>query len=455
MYGFFADFPTFPNENQNLSFKFRRIRVVLKKTIYAVFFLFVFSLQFANAASGKTAAVDLEGDLFGAPYRIRVPATWNGTLLIYAHGYRDRADHPGEVDNRAADVAPSAALEPVLLAQGYALAGSAYKNNGWAVQEGIEDLKNLRAFFISSVGQPQSTILWGFSMGSVITFESMERYGSLYDGALAGCAVGAGSSRSWDASGDLALAYDKLFGMPASWGTPGDVRNDLDFETEVQPKLTTEVSNTANFPKFEFIRLVTGTPGRGITPPAPPNFYPNWVFTDMFFATEARAELERRARGPIVRNNNRNYSLTADEKAYLVTLGVPAPVIEGWLASLNTDRFIFAPYYSRYYLNLNSDYTGAIINPVLTLHTLYDPLVTVSQEHAYLDTVTAAGRTNLLYQTYTNGNGHCNFTGEQLVASVTAINTWVRTRTKPTAANFPTTLGFLPDSFVPPTLNQP
>jgi len=424
---------------------------VLKKTIYAVFFLLVFSLQFANAAR----SVNLAGNLRGAPYRIRVPANWNGTLLVYAHGYRDLADHPGEVDNRAADIAPSAALEPVMLAQGYALAGSAYRNNGWAVREGIEDLKNLTEFFNSRVGAPDRTILWGFSMGSVIGFESMERYDSLYDGALCGCAVGAGASQSWDSAGDLALAYDVLFGFPQRWGTPGDVRDDLDFESEVQPKLFSEVSTPANYPKFEFIRLVVGTPGRGINPPAPPAFYPNWIFTDMFFSTEARAELERRAFGPIVQNLNHFYNLTDAEKAYLVALGVPAPVIDNWLVTLNAGRTFFPPSYARDYLRQNADYTGRIKNPVLTLHTLYDPLVTVSQEREYAETVAAARRSRFLYQAYTNGNGHCNFTGEQLVISVNAINDWVKNRNRPTAANFPTALGFLPESFVPPPMNQP
>ena len=424
---------------------------MLKKLFFVASLILMFAVQFANA----TAPIEASGDIFGAPYRIRVPANWNGTLLVYAHGYRDRADHPGEVDNRAADVAPSAALEPVLLAQGYALAGSAYRNNGWAVKEGIEDIRNLTIYFNLRVARPQKTILWGFSMGSVVTLESMERYGFLYDGAMAGCSVGAGASQSWDSAGDLALAYDKLFGMPATWGTPGNVRDNLDFETEVQPKLVTEVSNPANFPKFEFIRLVTGTPGRGIVPPAPPNFYPGWVFTDMFFTTEARAELERRARGAVVQNLNRNYNLTAAEKAYLVSLGVPAPVIDGWLVTLNAGRNISAPFYSRDYLEDNADYEGKINNPILTLHTLYDPLVTVSQEREYLQTVTDARRTRYLYQAYTNGNGHCNFTGAQLVTSVNSINNWVRTRTKPTAANFPTALGFLPDTFVPPPMNQP
>lgn len=429
---------------------FRRIPLVLKKSIYTVFFLLLFSAQFAAAQ-----AVNLEGDLYGAPYRIRVPENWNGTLLVYAHGYRDRADHAGEVDNRAADLAPSAALEPVMLAQGYALAGSAYRNNGWAVEEGIEDLANLTLFFKFRVAAPQRTILWGFSMGSVIGFESMERFRLLYDGALCGCAVGAGASQSWDSAGDLALAYDKVFGMPATWGTPGDVRDDIDFETEVQPKLLAEVANPVNFPRFEFIRLVTGTPGRGIMPPAPPNFFPGWVFTDMFFSMEARAELERRAEGPVVQNLNRNYNLTADERAYLAALGVPAAQIDAWLAQMNGSRTISAPADSRSYVQEFADYTGKINAPVLTLHTLFDPLVTITQEREYLETVTAARRTRFLYQAYTTGNGHCNFTGEQLVASVAAIDNWVRNNQRPTVANFPYTLGFLFEGYVPPPMNQP
>ena len=81
-----------------------------------------------------------------------------------------------------------------------------------------------------------------------------------------------------------------MFGIPASWGTVGEVRNDIDFDTEVLAKLAPELGNVANFPKFEFIRLVAKNPGRGITPPPPPAFYPGWVLTDLFFLTEARAE---------------------------------------------------------------------------------------------------------------------------------------------------------------------
>jgi hypothetical protein len=250
------------------------------------------------------------------------------------------------------------------------------------------------------------------------------------------------------------LAYHTLFGIPASWGNFGDVRDDINFETEVAPKLFGEASNPANFPKFEFIRLVAGTPGRGITPPPPPAFYPGWLFTDMFFATEARSELERRAGGPIVQNLNRNYNLTAAEKAYLMALGVPSAVIDGWLLAMNGQRFVNAPEFSRNYLKQNADYSGKIRNPVLTMHTIIDPLVTVSQEREYAETVRNAARSRHLYQTYTNGNGHCNFTRNQVLTAVNAVNDWVITGIRPNATTFPASLDFVP-AFVPPPMNQP
>ncbi len=436
---------------------------MLKKLVFAFSLLLFFSVQFANAAR-QVGPIDVSGEINGAPYRIVVPANWNGTLLVYGHGYRDKADHPGEIDNRNPDIAPGGnaaqqqAFANQLLAQGYALSGSAYKDNGWAVEEGVQDLKNLVTHFRGTVGQPDRTILWAFSMGTVIGFKSMEQFGGIYDGALCACAVGAGATQSWDSAGDLALAYDTVFDMPATWGTFGDVRDDIDAESEVYPKLFGEVSNPANFAKFEFIRLVVGTPGRGIPvpppTPSPTSFYPNWIFTDMFFSMEARSELERRAGGPIVQNLNRDYNLTPAERGYLTALGVSPADIELWLATMNGSRYVDAPNYSRNYVERNANYSGKIKNPVLTMHTVIDPLVTVSQEREYAETVNNAGRGNLLFQTYTNGNGHCTFSGLQLLTAVNAINTWVKDGTKPTAATFPASFGFVP-GFVPPPMNQP
>jgi hypothetical protein len=305
------------------------------------------------------------------------------------------------------------------------------------------------------VARPDHTILWAVSLGTVVAFDSIEHFKGIYDGALCLCAVGAGATRTFDSAADLALAYDVVFGMPTAWGTPGDVRNDIDFETEVFPKLLAEVGNPLNFPKFEFLRLVLGTPGRGITPPPPPAFYPGWLFTDMFYVTEARAELERRAGGHFVQNENHTYTLSPQERAYLNALGLPNAVLDALLAQMNARTNIKAEPAPRNYVEHYADYTGRIKRPVLTMHTIIDPLIVVTQESAYAETVASAkGHHAPLFQTYTNGNGHCAFTGPQMLTAVAAINNWIVNGTAPTAATFPAALGFVPN-FVPPPFPQP
>ena len=399
------------------------------------------------AVPAATAApTTLTGELDGAPYTIVVPDNWNGTLVVHAHGYRDRADHPGEVDDRSAPATPNPALEPFLLAQGYALAGSAYKTNGWAVQDGIVDTRALVSYFRDTVGTPSRTLLWGFSMGSLVTLALAEQTAGHFDGYLAACAVAAGAPRAWDGAVATSLAYKAAFGWNDAWGTVGDVRDDLDFDTEVVPKMIGEITNPVNFGKFEFIRLVTGAAPLAFPAPA----YPSWILTNMFFGTEGRAELERRAGGPVGQNLTHVYTLSTADKAYLAALGVNADAL---LAQMNAGRTIAAKTSARNYVEHWADYSGKIKKPVLTLHTQTDSLVPASHESAYAATVTAAGRSALLAQTFTSGNGHCNFTGPQLLTALGALDSWVATGVKPTAATFPAAVGFIP-GFVAPAWPQ-
>jgi hypothetical protein len=422
-----------------------KVKILITVTVALLIFLSIIQRPPAT----KAATLDLSGEINGAPYRIRVPEVWNGTLLIFAHGYRDKADHPGEIDNRTAEVAPNAALEAPLLAQGFALAGSAYKDNGWAIGDAIQDTKDLAVFFRDNVAPPQRTIIVAASFGTFVGFKSMEQFGGIYDGALCLCGAGAGATRLWDSEVPLYLGYDVVFGIPPSWGTVGEVRNDIDFDTEVLAKLAPELSNIANFPKFEFLRLVAKNPGRGITPPPPPAFYPGWALTDFFFLTEARAELQRRAGGPFVQNLDQDYTLTAAEKAYLAGLGLPTPVVDAWLAQMNARRDIEADAAARNYVRNNTDFNGKIRHPILSVHTIVDPLLVVANESAYAELNAAKGKEDLLFQTYTTGVGHCNLTGPQVLSAIGAIDLWVRTGVRPTTAQFPAGLGFN-SAFVPP-----
>ena len=174
--------------------------------------------------------VNLEGSLNGANYTIRVPVNWNGTLLVYAHGYMDELQTP------PIDAAPGGPVgETILLSLGYAVAGTANRHAGWAIKEGIENTLALTEFFNGHVGKPEHVILWGFSMGSVIALKSIEKYPGIYDGAIAGAGLAAGTPPNFDQALAMSLAYDVAFGWPEQWGTVGDVRDNLDFDTSFPP----------------------------------------------------------------------------------------------------------------------------------------------------------------------------------------------------------------------------
>jgi hypothetical protein len=125
---------------------------ILQKT-----FLSLIALALVGIAPVRTAIaqqpgpLDISGEINGAPFRIVVPADWNGTLLLFQRGYTDKADHPGEIDNRNPTIVPRGADANALLASGYALSGSARKDNGWSVEEGLDDVVALASYFRENV----------------------------------------------------------------------------------------------------------------------------------------------------------------------------------------------------------------------------------------------------------------------------------------------------------------
>lgn len=393
----------------------------------------------AVAAPAPGGPLDLTGELDGVPYEIRVPASWNGTLAMYAHGYRDAADHPGETDNRRPQAFFDEASEQAMLAAGYAIAGSAYASNGWAVAEGIHDTNVLVNYFTQVVGAPHTTLLVGVSMGSVIASENIEHFGGIYDGAMPSCAVAAGTPRTFDGLLAVASAYAAVFGWPAAWGSPSNVRDDVDFETEVVPVLLGQLNAPGGFAKFEFVRLAAGVPSG-----------PEWPLGAGYFATEGLAELERRAGGPVTQNLDHTYALSATDRAYLAGLGVTGAQVDGYLAAMQASR-TGAPPASRHYLERYADYTGKIKHPVLTLGTTVDALVPPAHISRYQATVAAAGRSDAFATAWTSGIGHCAFTSQQLVTAVQALEQWVQTGQRP--GPFPASQGFV--DFTPPPWPYP
>lgn len=380
-------------------------------------------------------AQDLSGVLGGAAYEIRVPADWNGTLVLYAHGLRNTSEARGAPREVSAFLSDKA--EDLMLENGYAVAGSAYRQDGWAVAEGLDDMRALFEYFKAVVGQPQTTLMAGFSMGSVIALSELER-NDLYDGVLAGCPIGAGTSRTFDAMLALSLAYDAVYGWPSEWGTPADVRDDLDFERDVQPTLTEQYGEPDGPRNFELIRILAGIP-KGA----------EWWTRVWGFATETRADLERRAGGPVGQNLDHHYGVSPKERQHLHAIGVNDTLINGTIERMGALRI--APGAGRPYAEKYADYSGLISRPVLLLGTRTDALIAPASSQAYNQTVDTAGTQQWLANAWTSGKGHCQFSPLQILTAVDGLNDWVQIGTKPD--KFPASQGFI--TMKPPSWFQP
>src|SRR6266481_5072406 len=140
----------------------------------------------------------------GATYLIEVPTPWNGTLLLYSHGYVV----PGS-PNPAHDVGDPA-TRAFLLANGFALAGSSYATTGWAIHEALPDQIAVLDLFDNMVGEPTRTIAWGHSLGGIITAGLIQRYPNRFDAALPMCGVLAGGVGTWNQALDSAFAFKTL-----------------------------------------------------------------------------------------------------------------------------------------------------------------------------------------------------------------------------------------------------
>jgi len=92
------------------------------------------SIQVTGVMGGEP--VDQNGELDGVPYRIQIPADWNGNLVMYTHSYKARGA-------QWTPLHPS--LASVFLGRGFALAESAYSRQGWAVEEGLAETEDRTA----------------------------------------------------------------------------------------------------------------------------------------------------------------------------------------------------------------------------------------------------------------------------------------------------------------------
>src|ERR1700745_3754367 len=121
-------------------------RMASRACLISVFIILLGSLSVGASAAVMTQPGTLPD---GATYLIEVPSPWNGTLLLYSHGYVA----PGSA-NPASDVGDPL-TRAFLLANGFALAGSSYAHTGWAIQEALVDQIQVLDIFDAEFGKPR------------------------------------------------------------------------------------------------------------------------------------------------------------------------------------------------------------------------------------------------------------------------------------------------------------
>ena len=141
----------------------------------------------------------------GAAYKMVVPATFNGTVTIWSHGFGGNTTIPGyfAVDSTA-QLAPNgpgetggnAALIKYLTDKGVAVIGSGFSTQGWNLDEAVKANAELIGIFKAKFTTTTKVVAWGYSMGGGITQAFAEQKPELISSAAVINPVDAWGSQS-------------------------------------------------------------------------------------------------------------------------------------------------------------------------------------------------------------------------------------------------------------------
>lgn len=418
--------------------------------------------------------VACEGTINGAEYELALPATWNGTLLIYSHGYRPAEPFPPTFDAIVTSAEPvpgwdagEREVADALLEKGYALAGSAYSANGWAVEEGVRAGEEIYEFFTTNVGQPNRVYVWGDSLGGLITQTLAEKHPEWVDGAAPLCGVVAGLVPN------IGLALDAAYGVQqllvpdlqvvdfadyaealSAWETAASllIESAKDQDTDAIAKMLTIAavvdapSQTYRQDGASLVSSISGTVES--------------LLTALAYGTVGRYDIEQRFGGNVSGNEATDYAsrISEDERTTIDAIGGEGAANRNAAILDSGTRIAANPQARAKALEVGGNPSGAVQVPTITLHTKSDPLVIVENESFFRDRYqarVAAGEVKGgLVQLYTvapaeysseegapYGAGHCNFTPQSRVAVIELLDGWVRNGVYPGQAAIEKAMG--------------
>jgi len=402
-----------------------RLRGLCLGTMAAVGLAFV---PAGASAGGVTLITGTTTETSGltSQYKIEVPDPWNGTLVLYSHGYQ----FPFQAGP------PKDAGDPVtgawLLGHGYALAGSTYAKTGWALQQAFQDQIAVLDVFAAKVGTPTRTIAWGHSLGGMITAGLVQLFPDRFTAALPMCGVVAGGPGVWNQGLDSEFALSTLLAPGAfklvNFTGAGDAAANFNAASAV---LATAQGTAAGRARIALSAALADLPGwfdPTSAEPAAGDFAAqevnqfNWDNNpDFFFGFFGRLELETRAGGNYSWNTGVDYRVQLSHSSDLAeVIGLYAAAgldLNQDLDKLNAAPRIAADPSAAAYVEKYITYNGNLNMPVLTMHTTGDGLVEVTDENAYAGVVRSAGDNPMLRQVFVHRAGHCTFSPAETISA--------------------------------------
>ncbi|MDH6586456.1 pimeloyl-ACP methyl ester carboxylesterase [Streptomyces sp. SAI-133] len=388
------------------------------------------SLTSAPAAGAADAGpTHVDGRLpSGATYLMDVPTAWNGTVLLFSHGYTSGPANP-------AQDAPDEATKSLLLQGGYALIGSSYATTGWAVTDAVPDqLATLKAF-TTRFGRASRTLAWGRSYGGLVTTAIAERHPEQIDGSLSLCGLVQGGVANWNNTLDPAFALRTLLGSDVPLVNLAGPEAATDAANTLTATVDSAQSTAAGRARIALAAALHNIPVWNAPTQTRPaatdwdaqqaNQYEAVKGLLKIAAFNRRQEAETRAGG------NMSWNTGVDYARLLGRSSVRKEVTELYqkaglsltadLAALDRAPRVSADPAAVAWMSATSSFTGELNKPQLSVHTIGDPLVPVQTESALRRAVTAAGSGPLLRQAYVDNAGHCTFSPAEQLAALHAL----------------------------------
>jgi pimeloyl-ACP methyl ester carboxylesterase len=331
----------------------------------------------------------------GALYRVCFPSTWNGKLVLYAHGYVQPGD-PVALPN---DEIGGQSIAGTVNGLGYAYATTSYRANGLVVPEATEDLTELEARVRKLYRpDPAKTLVVGVSEGGLVAALTIERHPDQFDGALAACGPVGSFRQQLDHFEDFRVVFDYLF--------PGVIPGS---PVQVPAAVTAQWDNLYA-PAVAAAILTHPTAARElirITRPPVASDNPTDIAVTaigiLWYNVIGSANAEARLGGQPFDNSSRVYRGSSDDAA-----------LNAGVARFSADPAALAAV-------SEFETSGHLTRPVVTLHTTGDPIVPVEQESLYAGKVSQAGATAQLSQSAVTRYGHCAFQASELLGAFSTL----------------------------------